>query len=111
MTKALAHTYTVAHEYRVQITSALLATCLLLVVVYGINVYVVISRTMALQQTERSIASVHSVVSELDANYLGLSGNITPATLSAHGFIQGHAESYIHKTASIGQANKGGNEL
>jgi hypothetical protein len=111
MTKAIAQTYSVAHEYRVQITTALMATCLLLAVLYAANVFMVISRTMALQKTETQISALGSTVSKLDAQYLDLSGKITPSALASHGFIQGQAESYIHKTASIGQATLGGNEL
>ncbi|MEI8249117.1 MAG: hypothetical protein WCG07_01325 [Candidatus Taylorbacteria bacterium] len=111
MTKAIAQTYTVAHEYRVQITTALMATCLVLLALYGINVYMVISHTMAVQSSEKSIATLGSTVARLDAQYLDLSKGITPATLQAHGFSQGQAESYIHRTTSIGQAHIAGNEL
>lgn len=111
MTKAIAHTYTIAHEYRIQITSALFVTCMLLIVLYSINVYMVISRTVALQQTESQIASIGTAVASLDAQYLQLSGNITPIALKAHGFSQGQATSYIPRTPSFGRVALGGHEL
>ena len=104
MTKAIAQTYTVAHEYRVQITTALLSTCAVLLVIYGINVYMVISHTIALQKTEAEVAQVSSTVAGLDAHYLQLSGNITPAILKAHGFDQGQATAYITHSSSLGVA-------
>ena len=111
MTKAIAHTYTVAHEYRTQITSALFATCMLLVVLYAVNVYVVISRTISLQHTEAQIAALGSDVASLDAQYLTLSGDITPDALKAHGFSQGQASFYTPRTNSIGRVALGGHEL
>ena len=111
MTKAIAHTYSIAHEYRIQITSALFATCALLVVLYAINVYVVISRTISLQQTESQVSAIGSQVAQLDAQYLTLSGDITPVALKSHGFNQGQASLYIPRTDSIGRIALGGHEL
>jgi len=111
MTKAIAQTYTVAHEYRVQITTALLATCLVLVAIYGANVYMLISRTVALQQTESQINTLSSEVAKLDTQYLQISSAVTPASLKARGFEQGQASAYITRSASLGSVALSGHEL
>ncbi len=111
MTKAITNTYNVAHEYSIQITSALFATCMLLVVLYAINVYVVISRTISLQHTESQVTTMGSQVAQLDAQYLKLSGNITPVALKSHGFNQGQASMYITRTDSLGRVALSAHEL
>ena len=111
MTKAITHTYSIAHEYRVQITSALFATCMLLVVLYAVNVYVVISHTVALQHAESQVSALGTEVAQLDAQYLKLSGDITPVALKSHGFNQGQASMYITRTDSLGRVALGGHEL
>ena len=111
MTKALAQTYTIAHEYRRQITLALLATCLVFAFGYAINLYRVISYTVALRQIEAETVAADAAIRTLDAEYLGVSGAITPESLRSHGFSQGKVSAFISRTAPLGRSLLPGYEL
>lgn len=103
MTQAIAHTYTMVHDYRRQITRALLATCLTLALIYAINLYRVISHTIALQHITAQISALNTVVDKLDGQYLTISHTITPDALAARGFDQGKVSAFISRTASLGR--------
>ena len=105
MTKAIAQTYAVtteyAHEYRLQITYALMAACALMALVYGMNLYGVISRTVALENVNKQIAAVSGKVQTLDAQDLSLSQTVaSQEALKAHGLSQGQVSQYISRSSS-----------
>lgn len=111
MTKALAHTYTTIHGYRRHITWALLATSAVLVAIYAINLYRVISHTIALKQVSAQVASLDASVATLDSQYIALSHTITPDAIAARGFDQGKVSAFISRTASLGRIALAGHEL
>ena len=112
MTKAIAQTYTVAHEYaheyRLQISYALIALSALMVVMYGLNLYGVINRTVAIEHSNKEVASLSSAVQSLDAKYLELSQAVAaPSALASHGLSRGEVAQYISRTAPAGVAFAG----
>lgn len=111
MTRALAQTYTIAHDNRISIAYALCAGCLFLILLYAVNVYAVVSRTVAIQHAEMQTAALSARVDALDAKYLSLSRNITPDSLSSYGMTAGAVSEYIDTRTSLGRATTGGHEL
>ena len=95
MTKAIAHTYDFAFQYRMHISYALIASCMLMILIYAVNVYSMISRTVAMQKIETQAAVLDTKVAALDTQYLGLSSAITPDSLSAYGLDQGQVSEFI----------------
>lgn len=115
MTKAIAHasinTLATLHGYRRQITLALLATSIMLVATYAINLYRVISHTIALQRVTTQVAALDGAVNKLDGQYIALSHTITPDAVAARGFDQGKVSAFISRTASLGRIALVGHEL
>lgn len=111
MTKAITQTYTVVHDYRRQITQALLLTCMVMALAYAINLYRVISHSLALQSITREQASLDSSIQALDSQYTSLSNKITPDMLHTYGFDQGKVSAFISRTASLGSVSMVGHEL
>lgn len=110
-TKALTHTYTVAKDHRLHITYAVFAACAALAIFYAVNLYTVISRTVALGQIQKQEATAAAAVASLNATYFQLSSAITPDTLRHYGMSQGHVSEFISRTASLGSVALRGNEL
>ncbi|MDB5239155.1 MAG: hypothetical protein JWO00_490 [Candidatus Parcubacteria bacterium] len=100
MTKAIAQTYTYAHQYRALIALTFIGACVLAAVFYTVNVYSVVSHTIALQSIQKQTSALASSVGSLDARYLDLSSAVTPDSLSAYGLTQGSVSVYIPRTAS-----------
>lgn len=111
MTKAIAQTYTTIHEYRRQITLALLATSLVLVTIYAVNLYRVISNTLAIQNIRAEVATLEMSLDKLDSQYIALSHTVTPDAVTARGFDQGEVSAFISRTASLGRIALAGHEL
>ena len=111
MTKTIVKTYTVASEYRKQISYIILCACLVLVAYYAYSIYSVISRTVDLQKVQTEIAIVNKNIEGLDSKYLELSSQITPDGLGTFGFHEGKVSAYISRTVSLGRVALGGNEL
>lgn len=111
MTKAIAQTYTTVHEYRRQITLALLAVSAVLIMIYAVNLYRVISNTLALQNIKTEITALEGSLDRLDSQYIALSHAVTPDAVTAHGFNQGEVSAFISRTASLGQIALAGHEL
>jgi len=99
------------NEYRTYVTYAILAGCFLGVLVYGFNIYSIVTHTVALREIEEQTATLANSVQILDTRYLEISGKITPDTLRAHGFSQGVVSEYISRAASLGRVAIGGHEL
>ena len=100
MTKAIAQTYTYAHQYRALITLAFIGAAILSVILYTVNVYSVISHTVALQSIQKQTNVLSSSVSDLDAKYLELGSRVTPDSLATYVLTPGTVSSYIPRTAS-----------
>lgn len=109
MTRAIAHTYTTAREYRLEITYALLATCAALVIAYGINVYSLISHTIALQKIQAQVLTSNNSLKDLDSKYITLSSTITPDTLKQYGFAPAQVSEFITRSA-VGTASLEGSK-
>ncbi len=110
MTKAIAHTYTIAHEYRKQITTALLATCVVFALLYAMNLYRIISHTVALQQVATQARMVETATQELDAQYLSISNTISPGNIGSYGFMQGEVQAFISRSNSSERVALAGHE-
>ena len=110
MTKAIAHTYTIAQENSRQIMTALFGLCLVLVLGYAINIYRIVSHTVAFKQVQVQTASVETAVQNLDAEYATLSKQITPDVFMANGFYSGKVKIFIPRTTSL-VVSMAGNEL
>ncbi|MDQ2932962.1 MAG: hypothetical protein M3Q80_01095 [bacterium] len=111
MTKAITFTYSYAQENCKQITTALMAFCLVLTLGYAINIYTVVSHTVALKQVSTEIVSANTSVQKMDVEYAALSRKITPETIAAHGFDSGKAKIFITRTSSLGQVSFAGHEF
>ena len=114
MTKALAQTYTTAIHYRTQISTVLMAACLLLAFIYAANIYSTISHTVTLQHIQTQEASLGSAVESLDSQYLVLSSKITPDALHAYGLSAGQVSAFINRPSAsrrIGAMALSGHEL
>jgi len=80
-------------------------------ITYVFNIYTVISRSVALQHVEASIAEVSETIQKLDSQYIGLSNRITPELVRARGMSEGKVASYISRTSSLGVVSLSGYEL
>jgi hypothetical protein len=78
---------------------------------YAVNIYKVISRTVALESVEKQIASLTTSVDGLDSQYLGLTSKISPDTLSDYGLSQGQVSVFISRTTSLGSVASRDHEL
>ncbi len=78
---------------------------------YAFNVYRVIANTVSLQKIQAQSVAIESTVQGLDSSYLKLSSQITPDTLSQHGFATGKVSAYIPRNATLGSVAIGGHEL
>jgi len=102
MTKAITFTYSVAMEHRLHIIRALMAGCMFLAILYAVNVYAVISRTVALQRLNVESATLGSSVDKLDTQYLALENKVSIDSLSTYGMSQGKVSEYITRSSSQG---------
>ncbi len=97
-----------------KLNAAILGTCAISAVFYAINLYSLISHTVAMQQTEGRAVLLASALSSLDAEYLKLTSAITPDALAEHGLVPGQVSLYITRpaaTAAIGNLAAHGHEL
>ncbi len=111
MTKAIAQTYTYAHQYRALISLGLVGACILAAVIYTVNVYSVVSHTVALQRIQKQATALSASVSDLNARYLELGDAVSPDALSQYGLAQGSISAYIPRTASTAVIVARGHEL
>ena len=114
MKAAVANTAEHVNAYRAQITVALLAGAGICALFYAMSLYSLVSRTIAMRQTERATASLSGDVSSLDSQYLKLMSSVTPDMMADHGLSEGTVSAYIklsQSTASIPALARGGDEL
>lgn len=111
MTKVIAKTYDVTNSHKTQIIYALIAVCGILIVTYFVNIYSVISRSVAIEKVQSQMVESSAIVRELDQKYLELSSKITPDSLKQYGLREGREAAFISRTASLGSVAFGGNEL
>ncbi|MBU6231091.1 MAG: hypothetical protein KGI45_03880 [Patescibacteria group bacterium] len=106
--------YDLANEHRRQIVCSLLIASSCLAAIYVLNIYSVVSKTVALQRTEKQIASLSQGVEDLDSQYLALSSKITPDSLKEYGLSQVQVSEYISRSSTLGVSQlavSGGHEL
>ncbi len=111
MTKVIAQTYSLTKDYRTQAIYALMAASIVMIGLYAMNIYSVVSRTVALEKIEKQTATLSNSVESLDSQYLTLSGKITPDTIHAYGFQPGAVAEFINRGASLGSLAMSGHEL
>ena len=111
MTKAIAQTYTTSREYSREINTALIAACSFLLMLYAVNVYRVISRTVALESVDKQTASLTTSVDSLDSQYLALTSKISPDALADYGLKQGQVSAFISRTTPLGSVASRDHEL
>lgn len=111
MTKTLAQTYSIAQEYQRQIIAAALIACVFMLALYALNVYSVISHTVALESVQKQTATLSTSVDALDSQYLALTSKADPDKLADYGFRQGQVSAYISRTASLGSLATRAHEL
>ncbi len=103
MTKAITYTYSAAQEYRKYIAYAFICASMVMAIIYGFNIYSVISRTIATERLEARTASLQGTVQELDARYISLSDKVTPDAAKSFGLHETAVTAYIPKTPSLGR--------
>jgi len=113
MTKAITFTYNIAQENFRQITAILLGLCLVMTLGYAINIYRVVSQTVALKHVAAETAAVNSTLQQLDTQYASVTGKITPDVLAKYGFTTegSNEKTFISRTASLGRVSSAGHEL
>lgn len=102
MTKVIAITYTKAREYQAFLNYSLIGFCLLSALIYGMNLYSVITHTVALQKVEKQIATVENSVQTLDAKYIQLSSQVTKEMAKNYGLHEAPVSAYINRNVSLG---------
>ncbi len=111
MNRAIAHTFSFHKEYKTIISYGLLGACALLGMIYSINLFSMISNTIAVKNLRSESNQIARSLEELDGQYLAISSNITPDKLSRYGLEQGKVSLFITKTASLGRVALSGHEL
>jgi len=95
MKRAAIQTAVAVHDYRSNISLVILFGCFMLAAMYAVNLYGLVSRTIAIRSAESQASSMANDVSSLDAQYLKLASEITPDALQSHGLSQGKVSLYI----------------
>ncbi len=98
-------------EFRMRAFQVLIATCAVTGMFYAINLYSVISSTVALQHLGTESRTLTGQIETLDSQYLKLSSAITPDTLDAYGLKKGEVSFFISRSDSLGRVALGGHEL
>lgn len=100
--KTIAKTYSFSKEYSAKITKLVLLGCLVAVFIYGINLYMTVSRTVAIRSLEAEISKIDETVKQLDGQFIALSSKITPELAGRYGLSETEVSAYINKTTSLG---------
>ncbi|MEK7609518.1 MAG: hypothetical protein AAB470_00155 [Patescibacteria group bacterium] len=111
MRKTITRTYNIAHEYQRQITLTVIAFCVVLALGYAVNLYYVISKTVALQRINAETTTLSAEIQGLDAKYLSISGTITPDIFRKYDLNKGQVSAFISRTTLLGRADLTGHEL
>lgn len=114
MKRTIVNTAEHIHDHMIKLNAVILGACLIAAVFYAVNLYSLISHTVAIQRTESRTILLDSALGELDSEYLKLSGAITPDVLAEYGLVPGHVSLYITRpasTASAGNLARAGHEL
>lgn len=94
-----------------KLNAAILGACAISALFYAVNLYSLISHTVAMQQIEGRAVLLASALSSLDAEYLKLTSAITPDALAEHGLVPGKVSLYVTRPASTASLAAGGHEL
>jgi hypothetical protein len=104
MTKAITKTYSFTKEYSAVMTQIVMAGAIFMAILYAINVYSIVSRTVAMKDIESKAAKLQSSVQDLDAQYISLTNKITPDMARHYGLEESQVTAYIPRTPSLGSA-------
>jgi hypothetical protein len=111
MTKAIAQTLHTAHTYRLHISYVLVGICALLVFMYSLNVYSVISKSASANSVIKQAQALENSVKKLDAKYIEMTSNMTSGSLIAYGLTEGKTATFITKSQTKNVVALGGNEF
>lgn len=100
MKQAAVSTINHMNTYRAFITMACMVACAICAVVYMVNLYSLVSRTVAIGSLEKKIVTLTSSLADLDAEYLRLSNTVTPENIHTYGLTTGRVSFYITRTPS-----------
>jgi hypothetical protein len=98
-------------DNRLKMAQGLIVICTILGIFYAINLYSIISNTVALQHIGKETRALTSEVEALDTQYLKLSSKITPDALKTYGLGTGEVSFFIPRTSSLGSVATAGHEL
>ncbi len=98
-------------DHRAKLTFAIMGACAVAAIFYAVNLYTLISHTVAMQKMESQAAVLGSAIGKLDAEYLRISSKITPDSLASYGLVPGHVSMYITRPAATANLVSLGNEL
>lgn len=101
MTKAIAQTYNILNENLKIVNYVFLTGCFLIILLYVISIFSVVSKTVALQKIEAKISLLSSNVNNLDSEYLAFSLKISPDSLSDYGMSKGQVSEYITRSKIV----------
>jgi hypothetical protein len=96
-------TYSTNHEYYTYLSYMFIGACVISLFVYGINLYLTISRTITLQKIEKQISSIGNSVQDLDTKYISLSSSITKDMAKDYGLYEIPVSAYINRDVSLGR--------
>lgn len=81
-----------------------MAASMAMILIYVLNIYKIVRVMVAVRTIETKITSTTDTVQDLDAEYLQISGKITPDSLHSHGFLPAEVSEYISKSASLSRS-------
>jgi len=90
MQKIISKTYTVSRDYRTNITAVFVVVCACVALMYAVNLYEVIARTVAVKKLNAQTAILSQSVESLDSQYLKLTSSLTPDVVAKHDLTPGH---------------------
>ena len=102
MTKVIANTISLTGEYKSVISRFILAISAFVIVLYGINVYSAISKAAAIKRIDTMRIALENKVQQLDAQYIALSGKVSPEMAEQYGLVEVPVAQYINRSGSLG---------
>ncbi len=102
MTRAIAKTYKIIDNNLRAINYFFLIIAFAFVLVYIVNLFAVINRTVSIQKIEKKSLALQSLINNLDSKYLALSEDVEPDNLALYGMSKGQVSDYITVSNSIG---------
>lgn len=92
----------------------LISACAIAALFYAVNLYRLVSNSIALRQIESRSVALTSSLGDMNARYLKIMSAITPDAVGKQGLVPAQVSLYITRpsaTASIGNLAQRGHEL